>query len=60
MFYPWTLTICTTTFLVKSNSSISTGEFAIQPEKKAPAVIKKAKHVGMIAGGTGMGYILWV
>ncbi|XP_067110206.1 NADH-cytochrome b5 reductase 3-like [Osmerus mordax] len=30
------------------------GEFAIQPEKKTPAVIKKAKHVGMIAGGTGI------
>ncbi|KAM9328188.1 NADH-cytochrome b5 reductase 3-like [Pholidichthys leucotaenia] len=30
------------------------GVFAIQPEKKLPAEIKKAKHVGMIAGGTGI------
>uniref|UniRef100_A0A1A7XYZ2 NADH-cytochrome b5 reductase n=1 Tax=Iconisemion striatum TaxID=60296 RepID=A0A1A7XYZ2_9TELE len=30
------------------------GVFAIQPEKKAPAVTKTAKHVGMIAGGTGI------
>ncbi|MEQ2194221.1 hypothetical protein XENOCAPTIV_025589, partial [Xenoophorus captivus] len=26
--------------------------FAIQPDKKSPAVTKMAKHVGMIAGGT--------
>lgn len=31
----------------------SSGVFAIQPEKKAPAETKTAKHVGMIAGGTG-------
>ncbi|XP_076152520.1 NADH-cytochrome b5 reductase 3 [Alosa pseudoharengus] len=30
------------------------GEFAIKPDKKAQAEIKKAKHVGMIAGGTGI------
>ncbi|XP_076009603.1 NADH-cytochrome b5 reductase 3 [Genypterus blacodes] len=30
------------------------GVFAIQAEKKAPAVTKTAKHVGMIAGGTGI------
>ncbi|XP_063073516.1 NADH-cytochrome b5 reductase 3 [Engraulis encrasicolus] len=30
------------------------GEFAIKPDKKSPAVVKKAKHVGMIAGGTGI------
>lgn len=30
------------------------GVFHIQPEKKAPAVPKTAKHVGMIAGGTGI------
>lgn len=30
------------------------GEFAVQPDKKAPASVKKAKHVGMIAGGTGI------
>ncbi|KAK7891799.1 hypothetical protein WMY93_023762 [Mugilogobius chulae] len=28
------------------------GVFAIQPEKKAPAETKTAKHLGMIAGGT--------
>ncbi|XP_062373570.1 NADH-cytochrome b5 reductase 3 [Sardina pilchardus] len=30
------------------------GEFAIKPDKKSPASIVKAKHVGMIAGGTGI------
>uniref|UniRef100_A0A7N8Y2I6 NADH-cytochrome b5 reductase n=1 Tax=Mastacembelus armatus TaxID=205130 RepID=A0A7N8Y2I6_9TELE len=30
------------------------GVFAIQPDKKSPAVTKTAKHVGMIAGGTGI------
>ncbi|XP_064022859.1 NADH-cytochrome b5 reductase 3 isoform X2 [Pogoniulus pusillus] len=30
------------------------GNFAIRPEKKAEPVIKKAKYVGMIAGGTGI------
>ncbi|XP_036433496.1 NADH-cytochrome b5 reductase 3 [Colossoma macropomum] len=30
------------------------GEFAIRPDKKSPAVIKNAKRVGMIAGGTGI------
>ncbi|KAM6961699.1 NADH-cytochrome b5 reductase 3 [Tautogolabrus adspersus] len=30
------------------------GVFAIQPEKKASAETKTAKHVGMIAGGTGI------
>ncbi|XP_066523025.1 NADH-cytochrome b5 reductase 3 [Hoplias malabaricus] len=30
------------------------GVFAIKPEKKLPPVIKTAKHVGMIAGGTGI------
>ncbi|KAE8281286.1 NADH-cytochrome b5 reductase 3 [Larimichthys crocea] len=30
------------------------GVFAIQPEKKSPAEMKSAKHVGMIAGGTGI------
>nr|XP_020469299.1 NADH-cytochrome b5 reductase 3-like [Monopterus albus] len=30
------------------------GVFAIQPDKKSPAVNKSAKHVGMIAGGTGI------
>lgn len=30
-----------------------TGVFAIQPDKKSPAVTKTAKEVGMIAGGTG-------
>ena len=30
-----------------------TGEFAIKPDKKSEAVVKKAKKVGMIAGGTG-------
>ncbi|MED6271291.1 NADH-cytochrome b5 reductase 3 [Characodon lateralis] len=33
---------------------VSAGVFAIQPDKKAPAVSKTAKHVGMIAGGTGI------
>ncbi|XP_070564043.1 NADH-cytochrome b5 reductase 3-like isoform X2 [Ptychodera flava] len=30
------------------------GEFAIKPDKKSPAVTKKAKKLGMIAGGTGI------
>lgn len=30
------------------------GSFAIRPDKKSDAVIKTAKHVGMIAGGTGI------
>ncbi|XP_049616867.1 NADH-cytochrome b5 reductase 3 [Syngnathus scovelli] len=30
------------------------GVFAVQDDKKAPAVTKTAKHVGMIAGGTGI------
>ncbi|XP_042560974.1 NADH-cytochrome b5 reductase 3 [Clupea harengus] len=30
------------------------GEFAIKPDKKSAAVIKRAKNVGMIAGGTGI------
>lgn len=30
------------------------GVFAIQAEKKSPAETKTAKHVGMIAGGTGI------
>lgn len=30
------------------------GVFAIQPDKKSEATIKKARHVGMIAGGTGI------
>lgn len=30
------------------------GVFAIQSDKKSPAVTKTAKHVGMIAGGTGI------
>ncbi|NXP14396.1 NB5R3 reductase, partial [Thinocorus orbignyianus] len=34
--------------------SLSSGEFAIRPEKKAEAVTKKVKYVGMIAGGTGI------
>lgn len=32
---------------------VSSGEFAIKPDKKSAAVIKRAKNVGMIAGGTG-------
>ncbi|KAF1576831.1 NADH-cytochrome b5 reductase 3, partial [Eudyptes chrysocome] len=34
--------------------SLSSGKFAIRPEKKAEAVTKKVKYVGMIAGGTGI------
>lgn len=30
------------------------GEFAIRPDKKSEPAIKKAKRVGMIAGGTGI------
>ncbi|KAG8438592.1 hypothetical protein GDO86_004960 [Hymenochirus boettgeri] len=30
------------------------GTFQIRPEKKSPPVTKQAKHVGMIAGGTGI------
>jgi len=30
------------------------GVFSIRPDKKSPAVKKSAKHVGMIAGGTGI------
>uniref|UniRef100_A0A669DCZ1 NADH-cytochrome b5 reductase n=1 Tax=Oreochromis niloticus TaxID=8128 RepID=A0A669DCZ1_ORENI len=30
------------------------GVFAIQPDKKSPAEMKTAKHLGMIAGGTGI------
>ncbi|XP_053321154.1 NADH-cytochrome b5 reductase 3 [Spea bombifrons] len=30
------------------------GTFEVRPDKKSPPVIKKAKHVGMIAGGTGI------
>ncbi|XP_063052107.1 NADH-cytochrome b5 reductase 2 [Engraulis encrasicolus] len=30
------------------------GKFAIRPDKKSEAKVKKFKHVGMIAGGTGI------
>ncbi|KAE8613086.1 hypothetical protein XENTR_v10007560 [Xenopus tropicalis] len=30
------------------------GTFQIRPDKKSPPVTKKAKHLGMIAGGTGI------
>lgn len=30
------------------------GDFAIRPDKKSPPGIKKAKQIGMIAGGTGI------
>ncbi|XP_061663940.1 NADH-cytochrome b5 reductase 3-like [Syngnathoides biaculeatus] len=30
------------------------GVFAVQPDKKSPAETRTAKHVGMIAGGTGV------
>jgi len=30
------------------------GEFGIRPDKKSPPAVKKAKKVGMIAGGTGI------
>ncbi|XP_035257930.1 NADH-cytochrome b5 reductase 3 [Anguilla anguilla] len=30
------------------------GKFAVKPDKKSEPVIKTAKHVGMIAGGTGI------
>ncbi|XP_056604030.1 NADH-cytochrome b5 reductase 3 [Triplophysa dalaica] len=30
------------------------GSFAIRPDKKSPPVMTTAKHVGMIAGGTGI------
>lgn len=33
-----------------------TGKFAIRPDKKSSPVIKTAKAVGMIAGGTGSGH----
>lgn len=33
--------------------NISAGSFAIKPDKKSDPVMKTAKHVGMIAGGTG-------
>lgn len=29
------------------------GVFEIKPEKKLPPEVKTAKHLGMIAGGTG-------
>lgn len=32
---------------------VSAGVFDIQSDKKSPPVTKTAKHVGMIAGGTG-------
>lgn len=32
------------------------GVFEIKPEKKAPAEVKTAKHLGMIAGGTGKNF----
>lgn len=31
----------------------SAGVFAVQADKKAPAETKTAKHLGLIAGGTG-------
>ncbi|XP_037070361.1 NADH-cytochrome b5 reductase 3-like [Pollicipes pollicipes] len=30
------------------------GEFSVRPEKRAPATVKRASKVGMIAGGTGI------
>ncbi|XP_014901058.1 NADH-cytochrome b5 reductase 3-like [Poecilia latipinna] len=35
-------------------AAVSPGVFAIQADKKSPAVTKTAKQVGMIAGGTGI------
>lgn len=29
------------------------GDFAIRPDKKSPAVVRSARKVGMIAGGSG-------
>lgn len=41
--------------VVSSDAStlLSAGVFAVQADKKAPAETKTAKHLGMIAGGTG-------
>ncbi|XP_029018811.1 NADH-cytochrome b5 reductase 3 [Betta splendens] len=36
------------------------GVFAIQPDKKSPAVTQTVRHVGMIAGGTGITPMLQV
>lgn len=38
--------------------NISAGSFAIRPDKKSDPVMKTAKHVGMIAGGTGKHIIM--
>ncbi len=36
-----------------------TGQFAIRPDKKSEPKVRKFRHVGMIAGGTGNdGHIL--
>lgn len=36
-----------------------TGQFGIRPDKKSEAKLRKFRHVGMIAGGTGNdGHIL--
>ncbi|NXL22059.1 NB5R3 reductase, partial [Setophaga kirtlandii] len=40
--------------LVVFHLFLSSGKFAIRPEKKAEPVTKTVKYVGMIAGGTGI------
>lgn len=49
---PWWYKVCFSCLMWCCDSPC-TGVFAIQPEKKSPAVTKNAKHLGMIAGGTG-------
>lgn len=45
--------VCCSGTLSHSCSLVPPGVFDIQPDKKSPAVTKRAKQVGMIAGGTG-------
>ena len=60
-----------TSFLVHKNIPCSivshsifflsySGEFAIRPDKKSAPAIRKVKRVGMIAGGTGMMFSLFL
>lgn len=49
----WWYKLSFSCLLMLASFFLFTGAFAIQEDKKSPAVIKNAKHVGMIAGGTG-------
>ncbi|NXD77884.1 NB5R3 reductase, partial [Halcyon senegalensis] len=57
---PSGLLVLSTAFFSVFHLSLSSGKFAIRPEKKAEPITKEVKYVGMIAGGTGITPMLQV